>query len=241
MNAPHYRPHLSELGFECVGAEEGVLLDLHRDRLALQLPSGRLQLDWEDELRLLRAQKLGSKSDLFARAVRPSGAQRIKTVLDLTCGTGRDSLHLLALGLEVTTLEHDPYLFALQFFEAARLGANAPKVIFAEAATYLAASPSFDVIYFDPMYEDAAHAKKRKAAPRKEIQLFYEYFASLADASCEAVSETEILALARTKALRRVVVKRSLKAPSILSPAPYCYEGKSTRYDGYPPLGSKLT
>lgn len=239
MNAPHYRPRLNELGFECVGAEDGLFLDLHRDRLALQLPSGLLQLDWEDELRFLRAQKLGSKSDLFARAVRPSGAQRIKSVLDLTCGTGRDTLHLLALGLEVTALERDPYLFALQFFEAARLGAHSPQVIFAEAHSYLATAPHFDVIYFDPMYEDPTHAKKRKAAPRKEIQLFYDYFAGLDQGlKGDVASESEILCLARTKALRRVVVKRSLRAPSIVSPVPYSYEGKSTRYDGYPPLSS---
>lgn len=236
LNHAQLRGELEAHGLTLSQAETVPYLQLKGNDLVLVLGAGELILDWESELRLLRAQKLGGKNDLFAKALRPSGGERIGTVLDLTCGTGRDTLHLYAMGLTVYALERDPYLFALQLIQAKKLGESAPKIIWNEAGKFLNECEFFDVIFYDPMYEDTDTAKKRKAAPKKEIQLFYDYFQSLKNEKVYEYSEAEILELARLKARRRVVVKRARKAPAILAPIPYSYEGKSTRYDGYPPL-----
>lgn len=237
LNHAELRSELEAHGLMLSLSETVPYLRLRGEDLTLALASGELILDWESELRLLRAQKLGGKSDLFAKALRPSGGERVGTVLDLTCGTGRDTLHLYSLGLTVYALERDPYLFALQLVQAKKIGEKAPRIIWNEAGKYLTECEHFDVIFYDPMYEDTETAKKRKAAPKKEIQLFYDYFqSSKSDEKDDDYSEGEILRLARLKARRRVVVKRSRKAPAILAPIPYSYEGKSTRYDGYPPL-----
>lgn len=228
---------IESLGFE-LKPNDTFGLTLHEGSLALALHGRYLKLEWARVLGHLRRQKLGGPGDLFAKALRPKGAAPIETVLDLTCGTGRDTLHLYALGLQVTALERDPYLYLLSYFEARSLEIDEITLIYAEASEYLSTCPSFDIIYFDPMYEEAGSAKKRKAAPRKEMQLFYEYF-SHPLANLVAMESGEELAhvveLARRKCARRVIVKRPIKGAAIIA-APYSYAGKSTRYDGYPAL-----
>lgn len=230
-----WREKIESLGF-ALELNDTFGLTLHEDTLALAIEDRLLTLEWTKVLAHLRRQKLGGEGDLFAKALRPKGGEMIKSVLDLTCGTGRDTLHLYALGLDVVALERDPYLFLLSHFEILRLEISEIKIVFTEARDYLESCGDFDIIYFDPMYEEASVAKKRKAAPRKEMQLFYEYFSHPESfKSHDALSDLqEVISLAQEKCLRRVIVKRPIKGPSITK-APYNYSGKSTRYDGYPP------
>ncbi len=232
-----WRDKIESLGFS-LQLNDSFGLTLHDGGLALAIEGRHLKLEWARVLAHLRRQKLGTPSDLFAKALRPKGAAPIETVLDLTCGTGRDTLHLYALGLRVTALERDPYLYLLSYFEAQALEIEGIEMVHTQAQEYLKNCTSFDIIYFDPMYEEASAAKKRKAAPRKEMQLFYEYFshplsAAIGDDSGEELAR--ILDLARLKCTRRVIVKRPIKGAAIVA-APYSYAGKSTRYDGYPAL-----
>ncbi len=228
-----WREKIESLGFE-LHVNDTFGLTLHESGLALALGEKLLSLEWSRVLSHLRRQKLGTEGDLFAKALRPKGGEFIESVLDLTCGTGRDTLHLYALGLKVVALERDPYLFLLAHFEVIKLGLEEISVVHAEAREFLVGCGNFDIVYFDPMYEEASAAKKRKAAPRKEMQLFYEYFSHpLSYKHSDELSDLQqIIELATYKARRRVIVKRPIKGPS-LKKAPYCYTGKSTRYDGY--------
>jgi len=83
-------------------------------------------------------------------------------------------------------------------------------------------SRDYDVIFFDPMYED----KNTKSAPKKEMQIFREVIGSDVD----AVTIAEHL---KSKAKERLVIKRPAKSNFLLEAPSHQIKGKSTRYDVY--------
>lgn len=170
--------------------------------------------------------KSSLQKELLARALGIKGAYRPK-VLDLTGGMLGDSLLMLAFGCEVTTLERHPLIqFLIKF---ALANATHPKIekfhfIPDNAGTFLsqAHTDQFDVIYFDPMFEDA----NEKTAPRKEMRIFRDVIGGDSDA-------LEIFGMAKKLGPKRLVVKRPRHSAELnLSPSVQ-YIGKSTRYDVY--------
>lgn len=160
--------------------------------------------------------------ELFARAIGIKGAVRPR-ILDLTAGLLGDSLLFLAAGCDVHACERNPLVNFL--IQSALGNSHHPllaKLRFStvDGATML--GPDYDVIYFDPMFEDA----NQKASPKKEMRIFRNLLEG--DQDAEAV-----LLKALTCGVKRVVVKRPRKSRELLDRRPLRMEGKSTRYDIY--------
>lgn len=162
--------------------------------------------------------------ELFARAIGIKGAIRPR-VIDLTGGLLGDSLLFLAAGCEVTTIERNPLVAFL--IQSALKNAQHPllqKLHFyhGEATRFLAGHPQGDVIFFDPMFEDA----NQKASPKKEMRIFRSLLSGDTDAE-------DVLKAALASGVKRVVVKRPRHSRELGSARPLRMEGKSTRYDIY--------
>ena len=166
--------------------------------------------------------KGGLKTESISRAL---GAGRYgMRVLDLSAGLAIDAVFLAQMGFHVTGIERNPLIFlclqnAIELHPIAGL-----RFDFAQAMVFLASSPQeFDVIYFDPMFPD----KRKSALPRQEMVFFKELVGSDDDAS-------EVLAASiRTPGIKRVVVKRPLKAPHLGLKPVASIEGKLIRFDIY--------
>lgn len=165
--------------------------------------------------------RLGLRSDLLARAL---GKKR-SFVLDLTAGLGRDSLHLAEISQEVIALERNSQL-ALALQNAWQKSGRTENLTFLnrDAREFLSQTGrKADVIFYDPMFPQ----KKKSALAGKESQLL-----QMMNPVSEPEEEKEILALARSHAVERVVVKRAREAPSVDHPD-VVFTGKSIRYDVY--------
>ncbi len=146
-------------------------------------------------------------------------------VLDLTGGLLGDTLLMLAMGAQVTTLERHPVVRFL--IESALHNSSHPllanfQFVANDAASFLETCSPYDVIFFDPMFEDANH----KAGPKKEMRIFREVVGSDLDAM-------EIAEKAQTRALKRLVIKRPRLSQTLINGECLQYQGKSTRYDVY--------
>jgi 16S rRNA (guanine1516-N2)-methyltransferase len=81
---------------------------------------------------------------------------------------------------------------------------------------------SYDVIFYDPMYED----KSTKSAPKKEMQIFRDVIGADTDSP-------EIAGHLRLLATERLVIKRPIKSSLLLESPSHQIKGKSTRFDVY--------
>src|SRR5699024_9592668 len=175
----------------------------------------------------IRRRAAAGKRALLPRALglHRSGSAHI---LDTTCGLGRDSAVLGALGCTVTALERHPALYALLADARHRLLANTPAwwhgrwaaLHHADAADWLrhtaADAAVADVIYIDPMFD----SPRRKARAQQALHWLHELLGADTDAAA-------VLALARRRA-RRVVVKAHARAAP-LAPPDHQVAGKATR------------
>lgn len=153
-------------------------------------------------------------------------------VLDCTAGLAQDAFVLALQGCKVTMLERSGLIHALLEDGLARaskdpkLAAIASRMILIQqdALEYLHdMRDKPDVIYLDPMYPESA----KSAAKRKSMRFFRELIGN--DLDAEAV-----LAKALTLGVKRVVVKRSLKALVLMKEkARGSLKAKTTRFDIY--------
>ena len=195
---------------------------LHSDDLK-ENPIG-IQIDHE----LKRHEEFFKRSsivkELLARAVGVKSGLRPK-ILDLTGGLLGDTLLFLSFGCEVVTLERHPIIAFL--IKSSLANAHHPalarlKFVEQDAATFLAENPIPEVVFFDPMFEDA----NERALPKKEMRIFRSFVGQDQDA-------LEILKLTKQLSAKRVVVKRPRLSVE-LGPSPQLkFEGKATRYDVY--------
>lgn len=169
------------------------------------------------------------KKEPLARALGVKG-DGTTAVIDATCGTGKDSVLLLKFGAVVTAYERNPIIAAL-FFDALQramsCGDQFSEVLnnrfsfsFGDAA--LIDTISCDAVFIDPMYPH----KKKKALPRKEMQIFR----NVVGADCDS---EKLLHWARALGNKRIVVKRPNHAEYLGETPTHSYQGKSTRYDLY--------
>lgn len=164
--------------------------------------------------------------DLLARAIGVKSGYRPR-ILDLTGGLLGDTLLFLSFGCEVVTLERHPMISILinSALENARHPALSRLTFIPEdAQVYLSHARDFDVIFFDPMFEDV----NERALPKKEMRIFRSFVG--ADTDAKATFQ-----LARELKPKRLVVKRPRHSVVLLDRAQICFEGKSTRYDVYLP------
>lgn len=157
----------------------------------------------------------------------------IENVLDLTAGWGADSLTLARHGQQITLLEHNALIHAILAYSLHCLPQDQAGATIAgrmsleniAAETYLrrlGQVRTFDCIFLDPMFPP----HKSSAKPAAEMQLL--------QAMTENRDIETCFDLARTRARRRVVVKRPLKAAALKDEKPdIVYREKSIRFDVY--------
>ncbi len=151
-------------------------------------------------------------------------------IVDGTAGFGVDAAHLVAANHRVIAIEQHPLLYAMladghmhlqDVAFAARL-----QLVYANTLEWLAElTQPVDVIYLDPMYPP----RQNHAASRKGIRLLQELI------PYQPEWDRDILALARRRARRRVVVKRPRHADALLSGKSGETKGKLVRFDIYSP------
>lgn len=142
-------------------------------------------------------------------------------VLDASAGTLKDTCLVLAMGMEVLACERHPVPQALILNCLRQTRISALEFVAKDVIELIKERLDFDVVYFDPMYEQ----KNEKAAPRKEMRIFREVVRSDTDAA-----ETAKALLATGK---RLVIKRSSKASALLPSPNMSFGRKSTAYDVY--------
>jgi len=213
--------------------------------LILKLPSGlSLQINFSDK-RYHRQFSPGK--DLLCRAC--GWHLGFRRIWDITAGLAVDTSLLAQAGFHVVALERNKYLALMLrharqrhlphqkglISESEGQGKFAESSIhFLERITFLwAESKDFlskenkdrldpEVIYYDPMYP----AKNKTALPGKEMQILREL---------NGVNEEDVEILKKAMALdvKRVVVKRPLKAKPILEKPKFQLSSKLVRYDIY--------
>lgn len=169
--------------------------------------------------------------------VRALGRPAARTsVIDATAGWGVDAGVLAAAGARVTMLERSPAMALLLEVALARWRAGghpaASRLTLhaGDATALLAALPSHDVVYLDPLYPGRETRDTSAAALR--------WLRTVASWSHAGVSgagdERTLLEAARASASRRVVVKRGRGDPFLGGVAPSgSLVGRTTRYDLY--------
>lgn len=166
------------------------------------------------------------KNELIAKAL--GYAKGCRKILDLSVGMGIDSVFLMQLNFQVIGVERSPVLYALlqeAFARTEKTYLKSYQLHFADALTFLRENKGkldIDAIYFDPMYPH----KKKSALPKQEMVVFRDLVGHDADAA-------EVLKEALTWPVRRVVVKRPMKAEELLPGVIHSFEGKVVRYDSY--------
>jgi 16S rRNA (guanine1516-N2)-methyltransferase len=174
------------------------------------------------------------RRQLLARAIgmRPSVNP---SVIDTTAGLGSDAFMLAWLGCRVLMLERSAIIHALLADGLTRARSDPTlastmserlALCKQDAASYLKDLADInrpDGIYLDPMYPE----RHQSALPKKEMRMLRELAGDDEDAP-------ELLAMALTRARRRVVVKRPRLAAVLKGPPPTVQlKGQTTRYDVY--------
>jgi len=188
-----------------------------------------LRIDFEPMLGRRQTQKI----EPVARAVGLKGELRPR-VLDLTAGLGQDAFILASYGCKVHMLERSP-IIAVLLEDGLKRAQMEPKLVdivgrmslqVVDAKAFLTASTfsgeGYDALYIDPMYPETG----KSAAKRKEMRFFRALVGSDDDAD-------ELLGYALNTSVRRVVVKRPLKAPPLGAKPSASLKGRTTRFDLY--------
>ena len=211
--------------------ESKILASFRSNNTSLRIKNGRFEIAYGNvkgikidiETQLAYHQKFFSKTSPYKQPLaRALGLKRETVqslhVLDATAGLLGDSLLIQALGVKQHTVcERHPLLFAL--IRNALSHHPLPVSCFFMSALDL--KQSFDVIFFDPMYQQV----NKKTAPKKEMVFMREIVGADPDAK-------ETASLLRDKC-KRLVIKRSSKTAHLLEGVHHTVQGKSTCYDIY--------
>ncbi len=177
----------------------------------------------------LMNQKRAISKEPLAKAIGLKNLAEGKNIVDMSCGTGKDTLLLLNFGFKVSAYERNEIIYTLldYYFSLLENEKSFPKERFKlsygnPAVLELPFNP--DVFYFDPMYGVEAN---KKAAPRAQMAMFRNFVG--VDLDFE-----DCLKKAFGLARNRVVLKRPSKS-KVLLPESFSHSihGKSTRYDVY--------
>lgn len=220
LNLPLHTEKSKDAFFYLYYDEKGLNL------IAAHLSLGPLHLDFNHGALHQRLQRASISKEPLARAVGLHKKPNLR-ICDATAGIGREGCLLAFLGAEVTLVERSPMMVAL--LNDALLRCHDPKIehvklIGADSCDFLSATKEqFDVIYLDPMFEAYSH----KALVKKEMQYLQALMGPAVDADV-------LFSIALSLQPWRVVVKRPLKARSLLDKKPdFCLSLAAYRFDIY--------
>ncbi|MBL4576145.1 MAG: class I SAM-dependent methyltransferase [Opitutaceae bacterium] len=212
-----------EKGRYCLRFEKGIVELVDQDDLTLN----PLSVDFKSGTLGYRVKYGGGASQPIAKAC---GLNKRKglTLIDATCGLGRDAFVLASVGAKVIAYERHPVIYclvkdALMRWEATEVHLT---IEFQNSVTALnqLGEGAVDVVYLDPMFPK----RDKSSLVKKEMQMFHGLIGN------EAMDVNELLEAAMRVASKRVVVKRPKSAPFLndLEPS-LSQKGKSGRFDIY--------
>ncbi|MBM9536336.1 class I SAM-dependent methyltransferase [Desulfobulbus alkaliphilus] len=213
---------------------QGLLLRLTPGGLELCRPddpelAGGLRVDFETPH--FRRRWLSPGRELLVRAVKIHH-HAAPMIIDATAGLGRDAFLLAAAGYRVHLFERHPIIAALLRDGLQRAG-RSPQVAAITARMHLTVGDVLDyfsttgeqpeVIYLDPMFPQ----RSKSAKVKQELRLLQLLHDRKKDAE-------HLLRAALALQVKKVVVKRPLKGPFLLTlPPTYSLKGKAVRFDIY--------
>lgn len=219
--AKHWQQFLAENGFDFTQIKK---IDMGSDfPVVYDMAGNKFSINFDDKKNYLKNKK-GIKSEIISKAL-GSGKYGLR-VLDLSAGLGVDAVFLSQLGYEVVAIERNPLIFlclenALKHKPELKI-----EFIFGESQQVIKNSDflkkQYDVVYFDPMFPQ----KNKSALPKQEMVFFKSLVGD--DGDAESVLQQAL----RLPHVKRVAVKRSLKAPELLKPMSQV-KGKLVRFDIY--------
>jgi len=158
-------------------------------------------------------------------------SDKLLNILDCTAGLLQDTLLFLSLGHQVTAVEQSKLLYLLLQDALSRSGDSYANLLDnltltqGNACTFTAEASNFDVIYFDPMYP----APKKTALGSGQM----DYLAKILETEMlqnDPQKDFEVLQLMPVK---KMIVKRPIKAEAFATGINYQVSGKTTRFDIY--------
>ena len=175
------------------------------------------------------------KSELLLKAI---GARNDLHVLDCTAGLGVDAFLMAAYGCQVTLIEQSQVL-AMMLSQAIDRATEDPSLIrtacrmqlhqmnsseyLQQITASMNLSPSFDVIYIDPMFPP----RTKSAEVKGNMQILQKFVGKTGRVE-------ELLAHALATKTKRVVIKRPLRGGDIEGFVPsFQQKAKSSRFDIY--------
>jgi len=152
-------------------------------------------------------------------------------ILDCTAGLLQDTLLFLSLGHEVTAVEQSKLLFhllqdginrSLPFQDNLFLNLT---MVQGNACSFAREAQEFDVIYYDPMYPPS----KKSALGSGQLE-YLSKILEVEQISNKPQMDFEVLQLMPVK---KMIVKRPIKAEPFNTGINYQVSGKTTRFDVY--------
>ncbi len=173
------------------------------------------------------------RGHIFRRAL--GAVDSVPRICDVTAGFGGDAVLAVSLGCEVWAIERSPLVARVlrDGVERAMGEDVGVRELFSrlhlregdavEVLPHLPVRP--DVVYLDSMFDKP----KKSAKSPKAIQMLQE----LLGAPPSSEEEMKLFSMAWDAAVKRVVVKRPLKAKALRPGPTHSYKGQSIRYDVY--------
>lgn len=182
-----------------------------------------------NEFQRLKTQSRQAQKSDFARALKLHQSKDHK-ICDLTAGLGHDLCLIWHFGARnIHAYERHPAVYAALAWSMIFVPelANIPLEL---GAINQSADALADVFYFDPMYPSK---KKSSALSSKGMELFKVLVG--ADEDSQTLAH-HYLSLVK----ERLVIKRPVKAPFLITPVSFSYQSKTVRYDVYEPRSRKF-
>lgn len=175
--------------------------------------------DFQKLLQSIRPSPKGFAAEPLARALGLI-KQPPKTVIDASCGSGKDALQVWQWGYPVVAYERNPSVYAL-LWDALRRH-PLPKFELRHGDASLEKFTSDEYVMFDPMFEQT---DKKKSLPRKEMQLFKNLVGPDTD-------QSEVADRLFQSGAGRVVIKKPGRLKATPTPN-HSLTGKTIRFDVY--------
>jgi 16S rRNA (guanine1516-N2)-methyltransferase len=181
----------------------------------------KLQINFDAENGDYDRQVHRGKKETLAKAI--GVVPQTMSIVDATAGLGQDAVFLATLGYHVHAFERHPLVYFLLHQakqQTMRPELSGLKIYFGNLNNENLPHNT-KAIYFDPMYPQ----KKKSALSRQEMQIFKK----LVGEDLDSFETAQVLKTLSS----RFVIKRPLKAPSLLPGPTHGFKGSTVRYDIY--------